>query len=310
MKNTRILSILILLLFNTLIYSQTTFSSETNGELKYGLKDESGEIIKDAIYNKIDEFKYGFAPVVLNNQYGLINSEGLEIITPQYQNITINDDYTLLFNIIFINIKQDGKWGVANINGQVLISPKYASEFNYVPNCNYTIVDLAEIGNNDSNINKLYGLINNTNMLEILVPQYKSLEDKGYDYFKISRGNNKYGLYDAQNKIEIFEPKFDNIFAISREIISIEQNGNWVIVDTKGKKLSDNTYDNIFRMFENRAKVYRNKKYGFIDENCNEIIPCIFDEADTFIDFEKDKKVLVKQNGVEFYIDKQGKKVK
>lgn len=68
-------------------------------------------------------------------------------------------------------------------------------------------------------------------------------------------------------------------------------------------------YDCVFEYNEGLALVRRGSgeksKFGFIDENKKEIIPCIYDSAWKF----SSGKACVKKDGVCFYIDKTGKQI-
>ena len=70
-------------------------------------------------YDYIDEFKAGYAFVYLNGKMGMINSEGEEIIPPEYDHI---DDFgkenqTWIYN--------NGLMGLINKEGQIIIPVKY-----------------------------------------------------------------------------------------------------------------------------------------------------------------------------------------
>jgi hypothetical protein len=104
-------------------------------------------------YDHIGKFNNGIAVVELNGKRGLINSEGKELIKPEWDNLTgfgadgigfarknglvglIKNDGTLLVEPIYerINDFKDGKAivtkgffkGMIDFNGKILIEPKY-----------------------------------------------------------------------------------------------------------------------------------------------------------------------------------------
>ncbi len=293
MKKTLLLSFVCILISN--LYSQTVFIKND----KYGIKDSAGNIITKAKYDYIDDFEIGVTTCQLDGKYGIINSKGILIIEPIYDAIKP----IKLFSSA-IDIQLNGKWGVIDTEGKLVIEPKYYEPVDMSIFSQYSIVSLAksvEVSSGKTTL--MYGVIDNYTYKEIIKPKYVSIDDKGFGYFKV-RIDEKYGLVDTTDKI-IFEMKYDNIFAISNNIISYKKNSKWILVNSKGYSISSNEYENIFRMFGNRAKVRRNAKYGYIDEKGKEIIDCKYDEAENFYE----EKAKVKLNDTKLEIDIMGQEI-
>ena len=111
---------------------------------KYGLINTNGEEIVSCKYDKIHSFnEHGIAKVKLNNKYGLINTNGEEIVPCKY-------DYIYNFNGYGIaEVELNNKWGVINTNGEEIISCKYD-----------LIYDFNEYGLAIIKLDNKYGLIN------------------------------------------------------------------------------------------------------------------------------------------------------
>lgn len=57
-----------------------------------------------------------------------------------------------------------------------------------------------------------------------------------------------------------------------------------ITIDKISRELAEATknYDELYNFHEGLAKVCKNSKYGFIDKQGHEIIPCIYDKAEDF----------------------------
>ena len=62
---------------------------------KIGLIDINGKIIKEAIYDEIDDFQGNCAKVELDGKKGLIDKNGNVIINPLYYNLQYIKDYNI-----------------------------------------------------------------------------------------------------------------------------------------------------------------------------------------------------------------------
>lgn len=281
------------------VSSQIIFSK--NG--KYGLKDSLGKVICKAKYDIIEEFQLNVSIIKLNYKYGIISNKGVELIAPIYTLIKPLEFFSTTFDV-----QLDKQWGVINFDGELVVKPKYLEPVNMSLFDDYTIVTMAKsIEISSGYTTKMYGVLDNNTFVEIIQPKYNSIVDKGFGYFKVKLDDklNKFGLLDSTNTM-IFEIKYDDIFAVSKDIISYKKNNKWVLVNSKGYSISSYEYENVFRQFEKRAKVRREGKYGYIDEKGKEIIPCQYDEADVRFD---QGKVSVKKNKIKMEIDLQGNEV-
>lgn len=104
-----------------------------NGDLrKYGFINQNGEEITEIKYDYCYNYEYGYAPVVLNNKFGLVDFNGTEIIKPDTY------DWTRSFSegLAAVNIGgtwndktepdfEGGKWGFIDTNGVVIIPIQY-----------------------------------------------------------------------------------------------------------------------------------------------------------------------------------------
>lgn len=100
---------------------------------KYGFINKKGQLITEKSYDEVSDFtSYGYAVVLVDGAYGVINSTGKESIKPIYDGIILIDD-ELFKNIknknkeeLFI-FRVNDKYGIINSKGKILIKPIYSS---------------------------------------------------------------------------------------------------------------------------------------------------------------------------------------
>ena len=115
-------------------------------------------------YDYICDFYDGLARVKLNNKYGFINKQGVEIIQCQY-------DWVYSFYEGFAMVKLNNKWGFINQEGKEVIPCKYDDTHSF--NENYYI----------GKINNKYFLIdkNNYNTIECTYKLYENIGSRDDD---------------------------------------------------------------------------------------------------------------------------------
>lgn len=88
--------------------------------LAMGLINRKGEIVVPIIYDGLEVgLAGGYCVVTKNNKLGMVNAEGKEIVTPQYE--YIDAPIEGLFRV-----GKDDKYGIMNIKGEIIIPVVYA----------------------------------------------------------------------------------------------------------------------------------------------------------------------------------------
>ena len=94
---------------------------------KYSFIDKRGNVITDKEFEYVSDFnKNGYAIVSNNNQYGVLDSQGREVLNTKYDEIIFLDD-TLFSNLndkLFI-YKENNKYGIINANKKVVVKNIY-----------------------------------------------------------------------------------------------------------------------------------------------------------------------------------------
>jgi len=139
--------------YNISAIDDTHFSFTENG--KTGIMNLSGQVVLTPRYAYASKISDRFFEVGENNQYGVAVSGNKLIINPEYQSIRLYDDkmfvarraknyylfntegkrYDVKFDSVFhigkanFNIFQEGKCGILNQNGKIIITPTYADAY-------------------------------------------------------------------------------------------------------------------------------------------------------------------------------------
>jgi tetratricopeptide (TPR) repeat protein len=120
--------------------------------------------------------------------------------------------------------------------------------------------------------------------------------------------NDKWGYIDKTGN-EVIPCIYDDAYSFNLELQGlalVKLNDNFHYIDTKGKRWK---YEEAYGFNEDLAPVMLNGKWGYIDEDKNEVIPLKYDNACSF-NQELQGMAKVKLDGKEFFIDKTGKYVK
>ncbi|MFZ6008983.1 MAG: WG repeat-containing protein [Bacteroidota bacterium] len=100
---------------NVKSYSEGLAAARIRG--KWGFIDHEDKIAIQPAYEDVTPFKDGYSLVRQNNLFGLINKTGKQILPVRYDSIRITGNQ--------INIVQNKLVGLANLQGNILIHPKY-----------------------------------------------------------------------------------------------------------------------------------------------------------------------------------------
>lgn len=84
---------------------------------KFGFIDKTGKAITEMKYDDVTPFLNGLALVIVNKKFGVVNKTGKEIVPPIYTEISSNGAY--------LYFEKDGKWGVMNNSGSIIIPAQF-----------------------------------------------------------------------------------------------------------------------------------------------------------------------------------------
>ena len=278
----------------------------------WGLRDTvSGKLLLDYTYQKIWNFKDGFAIVLLNGKFGLIDKTGKEIIQPVYDypkselecgfiqlelgfgpvlilDTTGKSVMPMIYGITgFLPCQEritygQYQYGMVNFNRDTILPFKFTRA--YLFSEGFCAASKAD----ETGYNSLYGLYD-LNGKEVLPHVFERI-DGFYSGRAIVKKNGKYGVIDENGK-ELFYTeygridRFHNGYAI---VYSSYKNGETKvgIIDRNGREVVPAIYQwlhNVYNFSEGMAAMAQNRKYGFVDATGKVVIPFKYDNVQSFI---------------------------
>ncbi len=231
---------------------------------KYIVKEKNNwELVnKDGTVNEIKALenaddvtglKLGNIIIKENNKFGVINQNGDEIVSTDY------DDVKFAFTDTFI-VKKDGKYGLANSENKIVIDPIYET-MNYIESAD--LVEASEDGITSNLIDssletKLSGIVSEINTNKSYIKIRVDDEDKYYNYrfeeqsekdintsntLFLTKQNDKYGFVDKDGK-EVVECIYDDAKTQNAYgYAAVQKDGKWGAIDQTGKVVVEPTYD-------------------------------------------------------------------
>lgn len=231
---------------------------------KYIVKEnEKWELVnKDGTVNEITALenaddvagiKLGNIIIENNNKFGVINQDGDEIVSTDY------DDIKFAFTDTFI-IEEDGKYGLANSENKIVIDPIYET-MNYIDSAD--LIEASEDGITSNLIDssletKLSGIVSEINTNKSYIKIRVDDEDKYYNYrfeeqsekdintsntLFLTKQNNKYGFVDKDGN-EVVECTYDDARTQNAYgYAAVQKDGKWGVIDQTGKVVVEPTYD-------------------------------------------------------------------
>jgi hypothetical protein len=286
-------------------------------EHKWGFIDEFGKAITEFKYDRVFDFKNGKAVVELKDSsalidrdgklimpwinasilgnfkgdfaiagrwlgpYGIINSSGKFVITPQYSFIENNPDELLLKVAIggqsLVSVGDgkstqiNAKWGLVTRSGKQLL-PAIYDEILYKHQPNY--VDIGKIiGIKQSGKWKFIRLENGETYKSVNYDDIVELED---DLMIVSKGE-KFGLIDWQFR-EIIPVKYDYVGKLGNDVLRVDSSEKVAAFNKDGTQITPFRYDDIEDFSAGLARVELNDKSAFINTSGQEVTTFQYDD--------------------------------
>ncbi len=208
--------------------------SPDNG--KYGFVNKAGQLLGDMEWDDADSFSQGLAVVEQNRLYGFINTQGEIVIAPQWAyahsfreeglavviqswdserctfidkegNVVIDipAEMTGFFSLGFVTVKQNGKWGCINTQGEMVVKPEWDFVEGYEED-GMAIVFNGTMAYSDFLPGRgRYGVVNQAG--ELVTNHWSKIDRFSQGLARVWR-NGKIGYIDLQGNL-VIEPMYD-----------------------------------------------------------------------------------------------------
>lgn len=289
---------------------------------KYGFVDRAGKTTIAPKYDEASCYRDGLALVEEGNKWGYIDKTGKNVVAPQYNEATtfseklafvvssngaptaIDEKGNVKFTladaeqvetvsegfIAFSTVTERGeRWGFADIEGKVRISPRYAMVGYFSENICSVMDDNGKWGFIDKSANKVIDFV------------YDNVSSCYGNSIRVFTGG-KWGVVDSKKNV-LVQPIYDNIEADGGAFVA-EKNGKWGWIDRNGKEIVKFQFDDALPFNgSNYAAVRQGDKWGYADKAGKVVIAPQYEFAFGF----DGNMALIGQNQKYGFIDKEGK---
>ncbi|MBO4897619.1 MAG: WG repeat-containing protein [Clostridia bacterium] len=167
-------------------------------------------------------------------------------------------------NVGLVIVKNNGKAGCLNERGEVVVSLAYDEVFSFINGW-------AQVWKDGKK-----GLVNKEGYLAV-PPVYDSVY--GFDEgFAIVEKDWKYGFVNTAGEI-VASPVYDNAYDFREGLAPVKKDGKWGYINTKGEVVIPLVYDNIWRFRDGLAQVQKDGKYGYINKEGEVVVPIASDSG-------------------------------
>lgn len=278
------------------------YFAKKNG--KIGIVNEKGSLITPFLYSLIYFFEYGAAFAHRSGGgFGYLDSTGKEIIPCIYDDIAHAEliyDHDIEYDFVndFMLVSRNNLWGYVDRNGTEVILPTFEEAMNFSEN-------MAAVKQDGK-----WGYINQQGEF-VIAPIFEEAMEFSNTMAAVKK-DGKWGYINQQGVI-LIPLCYEKADSFLEHIAMAKHNRKWGCIHLSGKVILPFEYDEIDFLKNSILKIEQNKKVGIvhiIDTKSIPIIPCIYEYIDSigFLD-EKQKIVIVKQNGLYGGVDRNGKEI-
>ena len=274
---------------------------------KYGIIDKTGNTVVSFDYDYAFNFNEGLAAVVKDGKMGFVDNKGNIVIPFIYDNEAYDFEYNYKFSDGLAAVKKEGQWGYIDKSNSVVIPFVYSNVEDFHDG-------IALVTNDDGN----KGCIDKKGKVVIPFSDSEEIEYLGEGFYKCTN-NSKVNLINRSGIIGVYDTSWDYSGIVYNDgLIFVGKNKKCGVVDASGKEVIACLYKelnycedshNIIKakdengkiMYFNRAglsiiptngkfesvkegivKYSKDNKYGFVSVLGDEIVPCIYDEAEDY----------------------------
>lgn len=256
-----------------------------NGE-KWGFIDDDKHIILDAKYDDVMSFSEGFAAIKRNGKWGFINQNGDEVVNPvKYEKVSSFSEKRAMVSL-------NNLYGFIDENGDEIVAPE---KYNYVGSFSNGFAPIRT--------NNMYGFINRDGE-EVISPKYEMVWNFSENMAKVYQ-NNRFGYINKQGE-EIIPIKYNYISKFYNGKALVNQNDVWKFISKNGTESPALDYDYVWEAdSKGYYKVFKNDKYGYINNDAKEIILLKYEYTSNF----RNNISVVKNNSLYGIINRKGDEI-
>ena len=292
------------------ITSKTYFAAYQNN--KWGVIDENGDIVVDPSYeemiiipdSKTDIFLCTYDVNYDTGEYSAkaINSKNEDIFT-EYSKVEAisnhDENNNLWYEENVLKVQKDGKWGMINYEGNIILNTEYDS-IQALPG-----IENAMLVEKDGK----YGIADNTGrlLLEVAYTEITNLGKTNRDGYIVRDDTGLYGIVDNSNNV-ILPNQYQEIEKVyGNNLYVVTQDGTQKVVNSSGEDILTQGFEQISAILktEGQGVIYiTGGKYGVMSLTGDVIIQAQYDnlveaKANVFIATRGDRQGIIDNNNAE-----------
>jgi len=309
MRNIKKIGLFTLLILINISCKDSSKSKESQSQTKsYDSIEETNDWYRDA-----DDNSKTLKLVRVNGKIGFIYENGEELFPCIFDSIVDVENYayrnvngkSVRTNKGYFSrcakVKKDGKWGLINIDGKVVISflydEIYAFDYKKTSRMEGPYIEFLDYDGNTAVVKKngKWGLVNTKEEVladcvyeEFFIPDVQlfyenraAAKKDGLWGFLNEKGKPVSSFnYEAVGSNQLDNPKYISTF--SEKIVIVKKGGKWGAIDMEGNEKTAFIYDYISTFVTETTIAQKDGKWGYINKRGEEVIPFIYDEIKWF----------------------------
>lgn len=269
---------------------------------KYGFINKKGKLVIDTKYDDVSSFSEGLASVCIDDKYGYINKKGTTVIATNYDYAF---DFYRGFAVVMVETDSENNFKVINKKGKLI-----HTDYDYIGRTkNCFLVTKGEENAIITLKGKKIPLLNyeaifaatldNETYLKVFAGYdeegtFYLIDEKGKEIFVVSEDSDNDLMFDYDNfDIYLMDSSdgitltnikgdkvtylVDGLDYLYHKFVVLNKNSKYGVMNLKGKKIIDFSYDGIYLTKDNYAIVEVNGKLGIIDFKGHVIVPIEYD---------------------------------
>ena len=238
---------------------------ETTKDGKCGHLSLRGEEVIPFIYEDSLYFQEGVAGMKLGGKWGMIDHKNETVVPFEYEEIGFSANN-------YISAKRNGKWGVIDKFNNVVIDFK----FDELP---YRFLGSRDCGSTFAKLGDKYGIIDvfGETLFDFVYDDLECADDDGrwYQFKK----DGKWALYSCEKNCFVSSFMYDKIDFYERGFFKVTADNHTTYVDRENHPISDENFEYVDLLFGSDFICFKKDgKYGIMNTGGKIIIPEKYDD--------------------------------
>lgn len=236
--------------------------NKKNNGSQFGLVSVDGQTILENKYSMIAHFQNTFYLAEKDKKWELFDSLGQLVFNEPF------DEAYILRKHSLVKLKVNGKFGLFNIDGKMVIPFMYDDIYN-------PSEELIAVKNNDK-----WGFVNLNN--KVIIPfSYDEVTNFSNGLSRVKIGD-KYNLVNKNNELT-FPVNLKSVYRIiNSNLFSVGNRGSFQIYDEKIKRKLPVYFQSIAHCYHDRVRFKKDNKFGYLNSKGKIVILNNFEEAGSF----------------------------